>query len=397
MKKALLGLFVAASTLFVVACSSDDKISYFYYEPDDYALISKYLNLPETQPDNYSVTLADHLTRSGLAPALIQNDEAILGRVLFYDKNLSSDRTVSCGSCHDQQKGFADDKPVSLGVQERQGERNSFALSSVANFAAYYGTDLFGPSGIRFSWDNRIETTAQQTFAAMTNHKEMDMTVDEIVDAVKEQPYYAPLFRKAFGGSGEINKDRVAAAIGTFVNAMGSFQSPFDAGANAVAGNSNFGQPNYEANFSNLSAAQNRGKALYMVSCANCHTTNFGRPTIQAANNGLDAETGADRGVGGVTQNTYENGLFKVPTLRNVALSAPYMHDGRFNTLEEVVEHYSTGIKNHPNLDAKLKNFSQPKKFNFTSDEKADLVAFLGSLTDEKFKNDARFSDPFKR
>jgi cytochrome c peroxidase len=132
-----------------------------------------------------------------------------------------------------------------------------------------------------------------------------------------------------------------------------------------------------------------------MNNCASCHSQNFGRPVKFYANNGLDAIT-LDKGVGGITGASSEQGTFKVPTLRNIAITAPYMHDGRFATLEDVVEHYSSGIKSHPNLASELKDGSQPKKFNFSSQEKSDLITFLGTLTDDVFKTDERFSNPFK-
>lgn len=392
MKKSILatGLF---AVLLLVACNTKPDITYFYYEPDEYAVISQYLNLPELPP-KYTAELPAHLSRTGLSPRTINTDEATLGRVLFYDKNLSSDKTVACANCHKQDKGFADDASVSKGVQERQGERNAFALSSVANFAAYYGTDLFGAGAVPFFWDNRAETAAQQAFAAMSNPKEMNMHESDIVAAVQAAPYYAPLFRKAFGDD-KVSKDRITSAISNFVNAMGSYQSRFDAGANQTL-NGTYGYPDVRADFVNFTQSENRGKTLYMNNCSSCHTENFGRPIRLLANNGLDATT-VDPGVGGITGRTEERGSFKVPTLRNVALSAPYMHDGRFQTLEQVIDFYSTGVQSHPYLSQDLRDFGgQPKKMNFSAQDKQDLMAFLSTLTDDVFMHDERFSNPFK-
>jgi cytochrome c peroxidase len=174
---------------------------------------------------------------------------------------------------------------------------------------------------------------------------------------------------------------------------MGSYQSRFDAGANEST--SQYGGANYNSNFSSFSAAENRGKGLYMTNCASCHTSSFGRPARLLSNNGLDAVV-TDKGVGGISGVSSEVGSFKVPTLRNVAITAPFMHDGRFQTLEQVIDHYSTGIQLSPNLASELRNGNAPKKFNFTSEEKSDLIAFLGTLTDDVFKNDTRFASPFK-
>jgi cytochrome c peroxidase len=388
-------LFASSSLLTVVllavACNNKPDISYEYYSDDDYNMMSQYINL-EKLPVSYGAQLPIHLQRGGLSPRPINQDGAILGRVLFYDKKLSKDQTISCGSCHKQEKGFGDDAAVSEGVYERAGSRNSIALSSVANFAAYYGTDLFGPAGVPFFWDNRANTAVEQNTGSLTNPVEMDMHLGEVVSAVKAQPYYGPLFEKAYGDR-TVTQERVTQAIADFVNAMGSYQSPFDSEAN----NSIEGwQPNYNKNFANFTPAQNRGKTLYMNNCSSCHTTHFGRPGRLQENNGLDLATTTDKGVGAFLGSQYD-GMFKVPTLRNVTLSAPYMHDGRFATLEQVIDHYSTGIKNHPNLGNELRMpGGGARQFNFSQQDKDDLIAFLHTLTDDVFANDPRFSDPFK-
>jgi cytochrome c peroxidase len=223
----------------------------------------------------------------------------------------------------------------------------------------------------------------------------MDMSMSQIVGAVQAQDYYAPLFRKAYGDD-NITADRVTRAIGAFVNAMGSYSSPFDIEASKTV-SGQFGSAAYNSDFAGFSAAENRGKAIYMQSCASCHSSNFGRPTTLASNNGLDDAFVADLGVGGVTGVQADKGKFKVPTLRNIGISAPYMHDGRFTTLEQVVEHYSTGVKNHPNLGSELRFLPSSSGFNFTAGEKQDLIAFLNTLTDEQFRTDKRFANPFKQ
>jgi cytochrome c peroxidase len=391
MKKSfLLSGLAGAALLFAAACTDDPtKIEGYYYTEKEFEVISRSLNLPEL-PEKYTANLPQHLTNSGLSAPIINSDEATLGRVLFYDKNLSSDGTISCASCHKQEIGFSDDRRVSVGVESREGTRNSIALSSVANFAAYYGSDLNGPGGIPFFWDNRAATASQQNIGSMTNPLEMNMQAHEIVDAVKGKDYYEPLFRKAFGDS-QITSERVSQAIAAFVNAMGSYRSRFDDAANTQPN----GWANYESTFSKFSAAENRGKAIYNSNCASCHSSNFGRPVKIYSNNGLDVAT-SDKGVGGISGSSAEMGTFKVPTLRNIAITGPYMHDGRFNTLEEVIEHYSTGIKDHPNLGSELRSSSSPVRMNFSAQDKQDLIAFLNTLTDEEFRKDTRFSNPFK-
>lgn len=378
--------------LLAAACDKKADFNYYYYEPADYALLTKYLDLPE-KPDNYLSTLPRHISALGLAARPAQQDKAILGRVLFYDTNLSKDGKISCASCHKQELAFSDNTAVSRGVFDRAGDRNSIALGSVLNFSAYYGTDLFGPSGIPFFWDNRANTASEQNLASMANPKEMDMSHADIVGAVSTQPYYEPLFRMAYG-DGNVTTARVSEALSEFVNAIGSYRSKFDIEAEKTMGSNAWSNAERQ-NFNGFTAAENRGKALYLDNCASCHSTTQGRPPKLKANNGL-AVSYPDAGVGGISKVASDMSTFKVPLLRNIALTAPYMHDGRFATLEEVVEHYSTGIQAHPNLSAELKVGSAPRRFNFSAQDKSDLVAFLNTLTDEHLLTEKRFSNPFK-
>ena len=391
-KKLRIALPIFGLVLLATACDKKADFNYYYYEPQDYALITQYLNLPD-KPDNYLSKLPQHISALGLAPRPVQQDKAILGRVLFYDTNLSKDGKISCASCHKQELAFSDNSAVSRGVYDRAGDRNSIALGSVLNFSAYYGTDLFGPSGIPFFWDNRANTASEQNLASMANPKEMDMSHADITSAVSAQPYYEPLFRMAFG-DGSVTTARVSEALGEFVNAIGSYRSKFDKEAEKAMG-SNVWSNVERTNFGGFSPAENRGKTLYLDNCASCHSTTQGRPPKMKANNGLDASY-PDAGVGGITNLPSDMGMFKVPLLRNIGLTAPYMHDGRFATLEEVVEHYSTGIQAHPNLSPELKTGSSPRRFNFTAQDKSDLVAFLNTLTDTELLTEKRFANPFK-
>jgi len=394
MKKLATVFTLFAFFLLMGACKSD--FNYYYYSKEETELLGQYLNLPEL-PDDYTVTFPSHLSNVGLFPRAVERDKAVLGRVIFYDKKLSKDGTVSCASCHKQELAFSDDKAFSDGVYDRSTARNSFALGSVANFSAYYGTDLNGSSAIRFFWDNRAETAADQSRGSMTNAQEMDMTMHEIAATVEAQPYYAPLFKKAFG-SEVVTQELVLEAVANFVNALGSFNSKFDAEANRspVSFSGNFGNSVYNDGFNGFTPAENRGKNLYNANCSSCHSGNMGRPVLQLANNGLEANP-TDEGVGSITGVAAEKGSFKVPTLRNIALTGPYMHDGRFATLNDVLDFYSTGIQNHPFLHADLKSSGQPKRMNFSADDKSDLIAFLNTLTDDALLADQRFSDPFKR
>ncbi len=216
------------------------------------------------------------------------------------------------------------------------------------------------------------------------------MHMSEVVAAVVAQPYYAPLFREAYSNT-EVNKERITECISNFINAMGSYQSKFDQEASRQQYGTDFKY------FAGFNAEQNRGLKIYQEKCASCHSPIMGRPMLFLANNGLDAVTSAtDGGVGMLSGVNSERGCFKVPTLRNIALTGPYMHDGRFATLEEVVEHYNSGIQSHVNLHPNLMSNGQPKRMNFTNSDKQDLITFLNTLTDEIFKTDEKFADPFK-
>ncbi len=389
MKRLPFFLSVFGILLLLGACNKKGEFNYYYYEPEEYALLSQYLNLPSL-PNDYTVTLPQHLANAGLFARPVERDKAVLGRVLFYDKNLSKDGKISCGSCHKQAIGFSDDLAQSKGISGQVTDRNSIALASVANFSAYYGTDLNGPGGIRFFWDNRAETIAEQSTGSLTNPKEMGMHMSEVVSAVLAQPYYAPLFKKAYGNT-DVSADRVTESIANFINALGSYQSKFDQEASKEMYGSTM------SSFAGFSPEQNRGLKIYQQNCASCHSPIMGRPMLFNASNGLDAVTNpSDGGVGALSGNTVELGCFKVPTLRNIALTAPYMHDGRFATLEEVVEHYNSGIQAHPNLHHNLKSGGQPKRLNLSNSDKQDVIAFLNTLTDEHLRNDEKFADPFK-
>ncbi len=377
----------------LVSCG-EPNIPYFYYTEEQKNILDQTLDLPDL-PENYEIDFPEHLARQGLFPRKVSDDRATLGRVLFYDKKLSRTGTIACGSCHRQDIGFSDNKAVSLGVDDREGDRNAIALGSVANFSAYYGVDLNGSNAIRFLWDNRAANATDQAKAAITNPKEMDMHMDEVVSMVKAQPYYQVLFEEAYE-NGVINEANVLDAISNFIDAMGSYQSKFDVEARKKYSSGYvYGDEPVKENFDGFTAQENAGKEIYMTKCASCHSPVAGRPVFNYANNGLDAETGADLGVGGIADFAGmpgTDGAFKIPTLRNCELSAPFMHDGRIKTLEDVVEHYSSGIKNHPNLHANL----PAGGMNLTATQKADLITFLKTLTDNTIAVEERFSNPFK-
>lgn len=338
----------------------------------------------------------------------ITNAGATLGRVLFYERRFSLNNSISCGSCHKQSSAFADVSAVSTGYEGQKGTRNAIALVNLNLSSNYF-------------WDGRVNTLEAQSLMPVKNHLEMGMeSMDNLVIKLKSAPYYASLFNAAYGSS-DITAGRVSDALSQFMRSMVSFNSKFDQGLNN--------------NFANFSPQEIQGEATFRAAhCNNCHggnnLDNGGMGSLHNmpfgndwANDGLDANI-TDPGLMDVTGQAGDNGVFKVPSLRNVELTAPYMHDGRFQTLEQVVEHYNSGIQASATLDFRLtqggfnglnpgggfisppvnsggststtaSNSAAPVQLNLTSDQKAALVAFLKTFTDYSFVNDPKFSDPF--
>jgi len=395
MNKLSFPLLLGMLCMFLTACQKDDnspEVTVNYYSPEDYALMEEYLDIP-ARPMSYTLDFPDYYNTPFTN---FDKDLATLGRVLFYDVNLSEDRAISCASCHKQEIAFSDDLALSDGINERKTARNSIALGSVFSFSEYYGAESFGQ--IPFFWDNRASSVEEQAAATFGNPDEMGMEMHEVVERVNESPYYRPLFSAAYGRNAEVTEENVLGAISEFVNSMGSVDSKFDQGLTLKRQGTPSGNLTTLANqdFSNFSAQENLGKAIYQQNCASCHSPIMSAPSKTRANNGLDMVY-EDQGIGSYTNSNQDKGMFKVPTLRNIALTAPYMHDGRFQTLEEVIEHYSDGIQDHDNLDNDLKNLGAPKKFNFTDEEKAALLAFMQTGTDEAYITATKYSDPFKQ
>lgn len=357
------------------------------------------LNLPN-EPFNYStIDFPAHFSEADLhggpQNSILDTDNtpttnqitdagATLGRVLFYDKNLSKNGTVSCASCHIQEKGFSDPRVFSVGFEGRITRRHSMGLTN----ARFYRKGTF-------FWDERAATLEEQVLIPIQDEIEMGLTLDTLIARIEATDYYQPLFEDAFGDK-TITTDRVSKALSQFVRSLVSYQSKFDIGR---AGVNKATEP-----FSNFTEEENLGKMLFLdafplrgLGCTTCHGTEAFITPPKSTNNGLDLESTTDLGVYEATGNPLDIGTFKTPSLRNVALRAPYMHDGRFATLEEVIEHYNSGVQAHPNLEIILKDANgNPRKMNLSQEEKDALVAFLKTLTDEKFVEDEKFSNPFR-
>lgn len=411
-------------------------------------------------PDGFDREVLRELENTPLHNQL-SDSGANLGRVLFYDKRLSRNERTSCASCHIQELAFADPFRFSRGFERKRTGRNSMSLANVA----YY-------SNGRFFWDERGATLEEMVLMPIQDEIEMGMALEDLVQRLEQDAAYRWLFWRAYGDP-EVTVDRLAFALAQFLRSMVSFNSKFDQGlarAGAV-----------ELDFPNFSELENLGKRVFLgtehqdreASCASCHMrdtrteaqarrwrmeggqlTQRAMPVLfqgsAATNNGLDfGLEREDDGRGAITQDAADFGTFKVPSLRNVNLTGPYMHDGRFTSLTQVIEHYSSGIRPHPNLDPRLRTNqaggwgqgpatpapaapaipvtpASPRAvalggvtvavpvpvlagpthvlkvtrsrggFDFTRKERRALVAFLRTLTDETFVSDPKFSNPFR-
>ncbi|HAN37674.1 MAG TPA: cytochrome-c peroxidase [Chitinophagaceae bacterium] len=378
--------WVVVTLVTITACSKKDAAADGGTLPDP---VTAALNLPET-PYNYAaIALPNHYNTPDVVNQIntpannsITDWGATLGRVLFYEKKLSINQTVSCASCHNPALGFSDSAILSKGFAGGNTGRHSMSLIN----ARYYTNG-------RFFWDERANSLEAQVLQPIQDAVEMGMRLDSVVARLQNNNYYPPLFTKAFGDA-TINSDRVSRALAQFVRSIVSYQSKYDVGRQ-LAGGGNPGQ----TNFPNFTAEENLGKALFFsanTGCAACHGTDaFTAPGPR--NNGLDA-TITDAGVGGALGNPNLRGAFKAHSLRNIALTAPYMHDGRFRTLEQVIEHYNSGVQQSPTLSPPLvlPNNGGVRRLNLTAQEKAAMVAFLRTLTDNTLATDAKYSNPFK-
>lgn len=325
------------------------------------------------------------------------NEVVTLGRVLFYDKRLSLNNTVSCASCHKQANAFADPNRFSVGFEGKVTSRNA---STIVN--PVFSRELF--------WDSRAAGTADLVLKPIENHIEMGMESYKMLEKkLANTTYYPELFEKAFG-SKEIRLEAIQTALTAFVDAMLTMNSKYDEGV--------------KTNFANFNPEEKMGLQIFRsqrAQCSSCHTEpNFSIAMNRSKSIGpimFEDFSFVPPGGGGGGDNPYEfssnttnigldvvyadqgfgNGNFRIPSLRNIALTGPYMHDGRFNTLEEVVKHYNSNIQPHSHLDKKFVGGNgKPLSLGLSSSEEKALVAFLKTLTDDKLVKDKRFSDPFK-
>jgi len=306
-----------------------------------------------------------------------------LGRHLFWDPILSKDSTMACAGCHAPNLGFGDDSETSIGVEGVAGKRNSMPLFNLA----------WSP---QFLWDGSAVTLEQQILNPVRDPVEMHLDWISAAKRLQNHPTYPKMFSRAFGASAPIDSINSAKAIAQFLRTMVSASSKFDK-ATGIS------EPP-----TRLSEAEEIGFIDIFLNddadgghCFHCHSQPlFSTTDDYFRNNGLDswedlAEL-TDLGLGGFNGNAEDAGKFKNATLRNIELTAPYMHDGRFKNLEEVLDHYISGGHTSPTVDFIMKSeFLLTDGLHLPENGKENLVAFLKSLTDWEFVNDTAFHSPF--
>ena len=283
-----------------------------------------------------------------------------LGKKLFYDARLSADKSVSCGSCHQQFAAFANlDHKVSHGVNNCQGKRNAPPLFNLAWQKAFF-------------WDGGVKNLETSPLNAITDACEMRTDIQTIIAFFKNTAPYPDLFKQAFGST-EINSQLLLKSLTQFMGVL-------------VSGNSKYDKVMRKEGGTTFTLTELAGYNLFKNKCASCHTEPF-FTDFSYRSNGLDLVS-VDEGRSHITGVNTDFGTFRVPTLRNIEYTSPYMHDGRFYNLDEVMEHYNSGVKASANLDEKLKNGIQ-----LNSTEREQIKAFLKTLTDNDFIKNTLYSE----
>lgn len=283
-----------------------------------------------------------------------------LGKKLFYDNVLSIDQSINCGSCHKASIAFSDDVALSDGVKSRPGIRNAPTLANVA-YHPYY------------TREGGVPTLEMQVLVPIQEHNEFAFNIVKAGERLATDSQYIAMSKEAYNRAPDYYV--ITRAIANFERTLISGNSPFD-------------KYTYQNQSGALNATEKAGMELFYsekTNCSSCHS-GFNFSNYAFENNGL-YESYNDEGRMRLTNNSEDQALFKVPTLRNVALTGPYMHDGSMRSLQEVVDHYNNGGKNHPNKS----NLVQP--LNLTNQEKDQLIAFLQSLTDQQFITEEKFKD----
>lgn len=353
-------IYLPAIILVFAGCADEPTSTEVKYDPTAYNLDIGNFIAPSIAEDN-------QLTIQGIN----------LGRMLFYEKMLSKDGSMSCASCHRQEHAFTDTAQFSTGVRGELGGRQAMAIFNTA----WHDNEFF--------WDGRAHLLRDQSLKPIQDQLEMDESLENVLVKLNQSQKYKDQFKRAFG-SEEITSERMSLAMEQFMNSIVSHNSKYD---------------QYLAGEQTLTASEQRGMDLFFreynqffpdssgADCAHCHSgDNFSNN--QYMNNGLDGDNPTDVGRSKVTENANDIGKFKVTSLRNIEVTFPYMHDGRLKTLEEVVAHYNTGLKASATLDPALEQ-TRGTGLMLDQQDVQDIVAFLKTLTDEDLLINPDYSDPF--
>ena len=344
----------------------------------DFAQVANYAAPPLPAYFDETVAALDNSPASNPADDRV----ATLGRVLFHDLRLSTNNRASCAGCHQQRFGFTDPMRFSNGIST--AGTTDFHAMRLGNLRYWQPGTMF--------WDRRVISAEVQASHPLHSLVEMGWGgpaggIDALIRKMEGTTYYPDLFAWAFG-SATITEPRMQQALAQFVRAMVSHDSRWDSGYARVFSPS---APNraLDVDLPDFTSEENRGRQLFMTAveqggagCASCHRPPTFALTADARSNGLDAG---------------ETRLFKAPTLRSVGLTGPYMHDGRFATLAEVVDFYASGVRDGPALDPRLRQGDEPRRLVLSAADRAALVAFLETLDDPVLATDPRFGDPFRR
>ncbi len=337
------------------------------YDPTPYALEAGHFPPPALPEDN-------PMTEAGVH----------LGRMLFHEKALSGDNTQACADCHMQSYNFSDAAVFSVGIAGQEGSRHSMVLSNLAWHVHHEGSHGHG-----FFWDGRAASLRAQVLQPIEDALEMDESLENVVVKLGAMQEYSDQFKRAFD-SEVISSDGMAKALEQFLFTMVSNQSRYD---------------QWLLGELTLTESEERGRQLFFdefdpfnqevsgADCAHCHS-GLDFSSHQFGNNGLDADADMqDLGYLGVTGEDADRGKFKTPSLRNVMVSAPYMHDGRFADIDEVLDHYDHGVVSSSTLDPMMQ-YNVDYGLGLTAQDRADLKAFLHTLTDTAFLENPAFSSP---
>ena len=359
-KTTLIYSFILCIVL-TIGCKDDEQIALVEHDTTPYTLNYGSFPAPNIAADN---------------PLTVQGVQ--LGRMLFYEKMLSGDGTQACASCHLQEFAFTDSARFSIGIRGNKGGRQAMSVFNMA----WNENEFF--------WDGRAHLLRDQALLPIQDKLEMDETLENVVAKLNDSKTYTDQFIRAFG-SEDITSEKISLALEQFMNSITSTNSKYD---------------DFLIDSTVFNASEKRGFKLFTTEynaffpeksgadCQHCHS-GFNFENDKYMNNGLDgAGELADDGREKATKNPEDQGKFKVPSLRNIVLTAPYMHNGRFSTLEEVVEHYNSQIKMSATLDPALEQ-TRENGLQLTEQDKKDLVAFLKTLTDKELTSNSEYASPF--